>query len=91
MSIFQWGAELEYFTQNNSFISDVIFSLTYAAVFIVFVALRIQKRKRLKAEGRERKTAGLALLIAGLGFGVLAILEAANVISSQEIIASLFT
>ncbi len=82
---------MEYFTQNNSFISDVIFSLTYAAVFIVFVALRIQKRKRLKAEGKESKTAGLVLLIVGLGFGVLAILEAANVISSQEIIASLFT
>ncbi len=82
---------MEYFTQNNSFISDVIFSLTYAAVFIVFAALRIQKRKRLKAEGKESKTAGLVLLIVGLGFGVLAILEAANIISSQEIIASLFT
>jgi cytochrome c biogenesis protein CcdA len=83
-----WGARLELFAQNNPLLSDYIFSLLYAAIFIVFVILRIEKRKKLKAENKLTKTAGLPLLVIGFCFGILAILEAANVISTPELITS---
>ncbi len=79
---------MELFAQNNPFLSDALFSLIYAAIFLGFVSLRIKKRKKLKAAGQEPKNAGLILLIIALVFGILAILEAANAISTPEFIAS---
>jgi cytochrome c-type biogenesis protein len=83
-----WGYRLERFSQKNPFLCDAVFSLLYAAVFLVFVSLRIRKRKRLQAEGTESKTAGLALLIIGFIFAVFAILEVLTIISTPEFIAS---
>ncbi len=84
----KWGYRLESFSLANPFLSDMIFSLIYGVLFLACVVLRIRKRKKLKAEGLETKSTGLALLILGLAFGVLALLEACNVISTPGIIAS---
>jgi cytochrome c-type biogenesis protein len=85
-----WASRLENFSQNNPFISDLLFSLIFIAIFMVLIILRIKKRKELKVTGEIKNTSGLVLFIFGIAFGILAILEAADVISTPELIASWF-
>jgi hypothetical protein len=85
-----WASALERFSWEHPLLSDAIFSLSYAAVFLLLALLRIRKRKRLEAEGKKTKTTGLFLLMIGFVFAVLAILEVSSIISTPELIASWF-